>query len=72
MGIKEVNDGIWLACFMDSDLGYIDLEEKTLQPCPIPLFQKCYLCLRCNLLRMSPDRTMELLELAEGFEPPTL
>ena len=32
VGIKEVDDGIWLASFMDYDLGYIDLEEKTLQP----------------------------------------
>jgi hypothetical protein len=27
VGIKEVDDGIWLVTFMD-DLGYIDLEEK--------------------------------------------
>jgi len=32
VGIKEVDDGIWLVTFMDYDLGYIDLEEKTLQP----------------------------------------
>jgi hypothetical protein len=31
-GIKEVDDGIWLVTFMHYDLGYIDLEEKTLQP----------------------------------------
>jgi hypothetical protein len=31
VGIKEVDDGIWLVTFMDYDLGYIDLEEKTLQ-----------------------------------------
>ena len=31
MGIKEVDAGIWLVSFMDYDLGYIDLEEKTLQ-----------------------------------------
>jgi hypothetical protein len=30
--IKEVDDGIWLVSFMDYDLGYIDLEERTLQP----------------------------------------
>src|SRR5580658_8260231 len=28
VGIKEVDDGIWLVTFMDYDLGYIDLEEK--------------------------------------------
>jgi hypothetical protein len=32
VGIKEVDDDIWLVSFMDYDLGYIDLEEKTLQP----------------------------------------
>jgi hypothetical protein len=32
VGIKEVEEGIWLVSFMDYDLGYIDLEEKTLQP----------------------------------------
>ncbi len=31
LGIKEVDDGIWLASFMHHDLGYIDLEQKTLQ-----------------------------------------
>ena len=31
LGIKEVEDGIWLVSFMLYDLGYIDLEQKTLQ-----------------------------------------
>ncbi len=31
LGIKEVDDGIWLVSFMTYDLGYIDLEQKTLQ-----------------------------------------
>src|SRR5690606_31970882 len=31
LGIKEVDDGIWLVSFMAYDLGYIDLEQKTLQ-----------------------------------------
>ena len=30
LGIKEVDDGIWLVSFMHHDLGYIDLEQKTL------------------------------------------
>jgi hypothetical protein len=33
---KEVDEGIWLVSFMDYDLGYIDLEEKTLQPLDNP------------------------------------
>ncbi len=32
VGLKEVEDGIWLVSFMHYDLGYIDLEQKTLQP----------------------------------------
>jgi transposase InsO family protein len=32
VGIKEVDEGIWLVSFMEYDLGYIDLEEKSLQP----------------------------------------
>ena len=31
LGIREVDDGIWLVSFMHYDLGYIDLEQKTLQ-----------------------------------------
>jgi transposase InsO family protein len=31
LGIKEVDDAIWLVSFMRYDLGYIDLEQKTLQ-----------------------------------------
>jgi hypothetical protein len=31
-GVKEIDDGIWLASFMHYDLGYFDLEQKTLQP----------------------------------------
>ena len=36
LGIKEVDDGIWLASFMHYDLGYFDLGQKTLQPLDNP------------------------------------
>ncbi len=36
VGLKEVDDGIWLVSFMHYDLGYIDLEQKTLQPLDNP------------------------------------
>ena len=36
LGIKEVDEGIWLISFMHYDLGYIDLEQKTLQPVDNP------------------------------------
>jgi hypothetical protein len=39
-GVKEVDHGIWLVSFMDYDLGYIDLEEKTLQPLHNPFGPK--------------------------------
>src|SRR5579859_3921348 len=31
VGIREVDDGIWLVSFLTYDLGYIDLEQRTLQ-----------------------------------------
>ncbi|OAV52713.1 transposase [Rhizobium sp. WYCCWR10014] len=29
--VEEVDDGVWLVSFMRYDLGYIDLERRTLQ-----------------------------------------
>lgn len=40
VGIREVESGIWLVSFMSYDLGYIDLEEKTLQPLENPFGAK--------------------------------
>ena len=40
VGIKEVEDGIWLVSFMNYDLGYVDLEERTLRPLDIPFGPK--------------------------------
>jgi transposase InsO family protein len=36
LGIKEVDVGIWLVSFMHYDLGYFDLEQRTLQPLDNP------------------------------------
>jgi transposase InsO family protein len=36
LGIKEVDDAIWIVSFMSYDLGFIDLEQKTLQPIDNP------------------------------------
>jgi len=36
VGVKEVETGIWLVSFMSYDLGYVDLEERTLQPVENP------------------------------------
>jgi hypothetical protein len=35
-GIKQVNGGIWLVNLMSYDLGFINLEQKTLQPLDCP------------------------------------
>jgi transposase InsO family protein len=40
VGVKEVDDGIWLVSFMHYDLGYVDLEERTLQPLENPFGPK--------------------------------
>jgi len=31
LGIENTDDGIWLVSFIRYDLGYIDLEQRTLQ-----------------------------------------
>jgi hypothetical protein len=36
LGIKEVDDGLWLVSFSHYDPGYFDLEQKTLQPLDNP------------------------------------
>jgi len=36
LGIKEIEEGIWIVSFMHYDLGFIDLEQKTLQPLDNP------------------------------------
>ncbi len=71
VGVKEVDDGIWLVSFMDYDLGYIDLEEKTLQPLNNPFGPKVLPMLRNDLLPMCPGRTMLILERETGLEPAT-
>ena len=51
-----VREGIWLASFMHYDLGYFDLEQKTLQPLDNPLGTRLhprlgtfrYLCVRAG------------------------
>ena len=40
VGIREVDDGIWLASFMECDPGDVDLEERTLQPLDNPFGPK--------------------------------
>lgn len=42
LGIKEVDDGIWIVSFMHYDLGFIDLEQKTLQPLDNPFGSRLF------------------------------
>lgn len=42
MGIKEVDNGIWLVSFMDYDLGYFDLEGKRFEPLENPFRAKVH------------------------------
>jgi len=36
VGIREINDGIWLVSFMDYDLGYFDEESINFEPVENP------------------------------------
>jgi hypothetical protein len=40
VGIKEVQDDIWLVSFMDYDLGYFDLDTRVLEPLENPFGPK--------------------------------
>ena len=40
VGIKEVNDGIWLVTFMDYDLGYFDEDSRRFEPLANPFGPK--------------------------------
>src|SRR5262249_52410722 len=57
VGIKEVDEGIWIVSFMRYDLGYIDLEQCNLWTTRSA--RGCHLCLRYAPLPMSPDRTLQ-------------
>jgi putative transposase len=46
VGVKEIEDNIWLLSFMDYDLGYFDLESKKVEPLDNPFGS--------GLLPMSP------------------
>jgi hypothetical protein len=57
LGIKEVDEGIWLVSFMHYDLGYIDLEQRTLQTIDNPFGTRWSPMLRYVPSPMSPGRT---------------
>ena len=49
VGIKQINENIWLVSFMHHDLGYFDNETCRLEPIKIRSVQKCYPCLKYKL-----------------------
>jgi len=71
LGIREVDDGIWLVSFMHYDLGYIDLEQRTLQTIDNPFGTRLSPMSWYVLSPMSPGRTMDRLVGGDGLEPPT-
>jgi putative transposase len=44
VGIREVQDDIWLVSFMDYDLGYFDLETRVLEPLDNPFGPRLQSC----------------------------
>jgi hypothetical protein len=52
--IKEVDDGIWPASFMHYDLGYFDLEQKTVRHEVVTHVSGtiCYLCVRAGQIEL--------------------
>ena len=44
--IKEIDEGLWIVSFMQYDIGYIDLERKTLRPSTTRSARGRHPCLR--------------------------
>jgi hypothetical protein len=63
LGLKEVDDAIWLVTIMDYNLGYIDLERKTLKSLDNPFGPR--------MSPMSSECTLEEMARPAGFEPAT-
>ena len=59
VGIKEVQDDIWLVSFMDYDLGYFDSETRVLEPLENPLGPK-----------VLPLQPVQSVSYVPGSDPP--
>jgi hypothetical protein len=57
VGVKQVGEHVWLVTFMHYDLGYFDDQTCPARTDRIPSARHCYLCLRNNLLPISPEYT---------------
>ena len=69
LGIKEVDDDIWIVSFMHDDLGFIAISNrKPCNPSTTPSAQGCHPSLRYVSLPMSPVRTTDCSLEEDGFE----
>jgi putative transposase len=48
VGLREVEDQVWLVSFLDFDLGFFDREEGRVEPAPNPFGPE-------KVLTMSPE-----------------
>ncbi len=48
VGIREIDDEVWLVSFLDYDLGFFDRDEGRVEPAPNPFGPE-------NVLTMSPE-----------------
>ena len=70
IGIKEMSDGIWLASFMDYDLGYFDEDSSTFEQLDNPFGPKV-LPLPEGSTNGSPECPVsDSLEVAKGMDTP--
>ncbi len=69
LGLKEVEDGIWLVSFMHYDLGYIDPKKKAPQTIDNPFGTRLSPMSRYKLLPISSVWTNWGMAERKGFEP---
>ncbi len=55
VGVKQVDEHIWLVTFMDYDLDISTMRPVELEPMTIPSARNCYPCLRNELLPIFPE-----------------
>ncbi len=71
MGVKEVQDDIWLVSFMDYDLGYFDLETCVLEPLENPFGPKVLPMSQVRSVTHVSGLDPQNLVSAAGLEPAT-
>ena len=69
VGVKQVDDHLWLVTFMEYDLGYFDDETCRLEPITNPFGPKVLPLSPEKTPPMQPEWTRKKLEAPPGFEP---